>query len=134
VPALLETDPVCLARTADGDIDVPLRWARGLEAVVLGVTTRMRMVRGEWFQDRDAGVPWLPNDVVAADRAILGGKFNRARVDADLRAAIMSTPGVVEVLAMDIAFDGATRALTVAWKARAAWGDTAADTLTLGTP
>lgn len=128
--AYLVTDPICLATDRDGDIIVPLQWARGLDAVVQGCRTRLRMVRGEWFLNRDEGVRYLPNDIVPAAQSILGQKFDRLRCDADMRGAILKTPAVVEVLLMSIEFNARTRAVTVRWQARAEFGDTPVDVLT----
>lgn len=129
--APLESDPVTLATDESGDLIVPLRFATGLDAVVQGARVRMQLIRGEWFLDLDAGVPWMENDAVTETAAILGQKFNRSRVTTALRTAILSTPGVKEVLSLQVEFNGTTRAVTVTWSARAAFGDTPTDTLVI---
>lgn len=122
----LENDPVTLA-LVDGDLSFVggrMLLASGLDAVVIGAETRLRLVYGEWALNRNVGVKWLENDLVPADQAILGSKFNAARLRAECRKAILATPGVVEILQMTIEFDGVTRTATVSWRARCEFGDT----------
>jgi hypothetical protein len=77
-------------------------------------------------------VPWLQRDGVSAARAILGQRFSAAKLRAEMRRAILRTPGVVEILRLEVVFDAATRAATVTWRARCAFGDTELETLSVG--
>lgn len=137
--ALLSTDPVTLKLNADGHLDlVAMASAQpcdsGITAVVTGIRTRLRLIAGEWFLDLDAGVPWYERDGVDPSTVILGAKFDELRLRAPVLRSILSTPGVVEVLALSIKFDATTRAASITWQARCAFGDTPVDTLTVGAP
>jgi hypothetical protein len=126
--ALLLDDPVDVLLDADGDIDFSrggMSLSTGLTAVVQGIGINLAMMRGEWFLDLDAGVPWLANDVVPEAEAILGARPNEARMRFEVRDAILRTPGVLAVTALLVDFDGDTRAMTVDWRASTVFGDTA---------
>jgi hypothetical protein len=130
--APLLTDPVCLLLTEDGDLDRSahrLQFARGVDAVVQGVRTRMLLVRGEWFLDRDVGVPYLESDLVAPADAILGQRYDEAKIVAAFRRPILATPGVRGILLLRPTFTAATRSLGIEWRARTVFGDTPVDQL-----
>jgi hypothetical protein len=114
---LLATDPIDLLLDDDGDIVVveDLRLSSGVAAVAQGIRIRIQSFRGEWFLDLDDGVPYWQD--------LLGAKFNELRARAAFRDAITSAPGVVQLLSLEVGFDGATRTLTVAWEVRTAFGD-----------
>lgn len=130
--ALLETDPVCLLLDEDGDLDLSAgrgQLATGLDAAVLGARARMELIRGEWFLNLDAGVPYLERPGVSAAEALLGSRFNAVRVRSAMRKAILSTPGIVEITLLEVSFDAVTRTCFVTWRARCAFGETEKDTL-----
>lgn len=127
----LATEPVRLAAdTTTHDVIVPLRFASGVEAVVQGCRDRLMAVRGEWFRDLDLGAPWLENDRVSSSVAILGQRFNDARVRNAVRNALLGDPSgaVAEVLRLEASFNRATRVLTITWQVRATFGDTPVET------
>lgn len=121
--ALLATDPVCFARDVSGDLDLPLRLASGLEAVAIGVRSRLLLFAGEWFLDLDAGVPYLPGLGVEERAALLGQRYDAVRTRAVFRREILATPGIVALTSLQTSFDGALRRLSVAWRARCAFGE-----------
>lgn len=127
---MLETDPVTLKLVGRDLVFVNGRMllASGLDAVVIGAETRLALVFGEWFLNREVGVRWFENDLVPADRAILGARFDAAKLRRECRRAILATPGVVEILQLRVTFDAETRAAAVVWRARCEFGDT--DTVT----
>lgn len=128
---MLETDPVTLKTAADGDLVFTAgrsQLASGLDAVVIGARTRMQLIAGEWFLNRNVGVRWFENDLVTAMQAILGQRYNVLKLRAEMRRAILDTPGVVEILRLDVRFDTRTRTASVVWRARCAFGDTDLDT------
>jgi hypothetical protein len=125
MPALLSTDPLCLARDADNELIVPMRVARGMEALLILVRCRLLLWRDEWFLDRDAGMPWLetPDGVVTEADAILGQVFDAAKVARAVRREILTVPGVVDVPELRCAFDGETRNLTISFVVKARFAD-----------
>lgn len=132
VVALLVTDAVCFRRTPSGDLLFPLALARGLEAVAIGCRTRILMFAGEWFLNLQAGVKYLPSldGVTIPERAaILGQAFDPIKAKAEFRRVLLTTPGVISIPELEVAFDGPTRNLVVSWVARTAFGDTPPDTL-----
>lgn len=128
---LLETDPVVFKRTTTGDLMFPLQVARGLEAVAIGIRTRLQMCRGEWFLDLDKGIPYLPHEGLSEAIVILGKAFDPINVRAAFLREILSTPGVVDVPLLRMKFNSATRVLTLSWRAKTRFGDTPIDTLSL---
>lgn len=130
---LLETDSVCFARDANGDLEFPLRLASGLEAVAIGVRTRLLLFAGEWFLDLDAGIKYLPTDdgVILESAAILGQPFDPVKTRSEFLREILSTPGVVDVPILRLGFDGSTRVLSITWVAQTRFGDTDQNILTV---
>lgn len=129
--ALLLTDPVCFRRDENGDVLFPLELASGLEAAAIGVDARFRLVKGEFFANRDVGVPWLENEFVSKYEAILGQAYDQQRVRTALRGVALTTPGVVDVPELDVSLDASNRELSVTFVARTAFGDTPAETTEL---
>lgn len=132
---LLETDPVCFARDEDNDLIIPLRIARGMEAILILIRTRLLLWRDELFLDRDAGMPWIETEdgVVDERDAILGQVYDPVKVARAVRTEILSTPGVISIPALSSSFDGETRNLAVTFVVRAAFGDSEETTVQLAT-
>lgn len=130
---MLITDPITAKLLPDGDADIA-SWAStdafesGVAAVISGVRQRLLLIRGEWFADLDAGVPWFERDNVPAAAAILGGRFDAARVRAPILRAILNTPGVLRVVSLDVSFDAAARHVRITWAASTVFGDTPTST------
>lgn len=130
--ALLITDPIDILLDSTGDIDLTagdLQFSRGLPGVAQGCRIAVQLFRGEWFVDLDAGVPWMPNDTVSTEQAILGQRFNETKARVAIRDALLAVPGVLGLAQLLIAFDTSTRAMSVTWRARTVFGDTEPDTL-----
>ncbi len=130
--ALLITDPVCFRRKPDGDLLFPLELARGLEAVSIGVRTRILMFAGEWFLDLLAGIKYLRSldgTTVPERAALLGQRFDPVKAKSEYRREILATPGVLSVPTLLATFDGTQRRLGVTWVARTVFGDTPVETL-----
>jgi hypothetical protein len=112
---MTSNDPIDLLQDENGDVVIPLQHARGLQAARQGIRNRLLLFRGEWFLDLDAGVPWF--------QRILGHKFVESIARAELRAAILDAPGVVDITELNLSFNRTTRVLTVAFRVRAAFDD-----------
>lgn len=126
MPAI--TDKIGFPLDVDGDLDIfrfaqaTGGWTTGLEAAADGIRARLQGVRGEWFVDTALGLPWFEGDNVIATEAIIGQRYNEPYIRGLISGAILDTPGVSEILSLELAFDGRTRILTASWKARCAFG------------
>lgn len=129
---MLSTDAVARRLTADGDLDISAgrsQFVAGLDGVAAGIRARLELIRGEFFWDRAAGVPYLENDYVTARDALLGQAFNEARARTAYAAALLSTPGALKIGRLDIAFDSRTRACRITYQVSTIFGDTAVTTV-----
>lgn len=110
------TRPIDLLLDSDGDlvIDSDVHFSTGVNAVAQGIRIRLQNFKGEWFLDLDDGVPYYQD--------ILGQKYDQNKVRDAFRDAILATPGVEELLKLEVSFDGQTRTLSVEWEVRAATG------------
>jgi hypothetical protein len=84
-------------------------------AVAQAVLTRLRLLRGEWFLDTTAGMPWA-TDVL--------GKYTGATYDAAIRQCILGTQGVTEITRYLSSADSGTRKLTVTVTINTLYGTT----------
>ena len=125
----LITDRIDWKLDANGVLIIPPVWVSGLEAVVQRMRIRIRMTRGEWFLDREFGVPYFDNDVVPESQALLGQRYDEIKARAAIRDAILDTDDIVSVQRMELAFNNSTRALSVTFEVVTAFGDTITDTL-----
>ncbi len=73
------------------------------------VKIRLLKVRGEWFRNTEAGVPYF-------DGAEIKGR-NVQHILAEIRTTILETPGVGEITQFDHAINPSTRKLSVTWRA-----------------
>lgn len=118
--ALLESDPLDVLLGEDGDIVVDpvlgVTFVSGIAGVAQLVKISLRLFLGEWFLDLDAGVPYF--------QTILGKKYDAVTLRAEMVKAVVSVPGVVEILSLTLEFDGATREASVSLALRTEFGDT----------
>lgn len=127
-PFPLESDPQDVALDADGDILIDeqgLHFVSGKDAVVQAVLIRLRMFRGEWALNQDIGVPYFED--LIGDASKVAGVEDRAR--AAFGAAILDVPGVETILQLDVKINRQTRGMTVTWRAKCTFGDTAEGTV-----
>lgn len=123
--AVLSTDPLVFARTADGNLEIPLRKVSGFEAIAILVGAAWRLWRDEYFLNRDIGVPYLETEdgVVTERDAILGQAFDYAKLQRALRVEAMAIRGVRDLVGFRAVFDGETRNATVSGTIRSDFGD-----------
>lgn len=79
------------------------------------VRQRLQLFQGEWFLDPGAGVPWL--------QEVLEKGADVARVESIIKATILGTPGVEELVEFGVSFDGPTRQLQIEFRVRTTDGD-----------
>jgi hypothetical protein len=86
----------------------------GADAVAQEVKVRLQFFLGEWFLDTRLGVPYFEK--------ILGQKPRINALKGIFRKAIMSTPGMISMSDFSIAYDGASRVLSVSFTGQASSG------------
>src|SRR5580658_4367459 len=92
-----------LSPTGDYTIGQPF-YVNNVQAVSQAISTRLKLWVGEWFVDQTDGTPYPTQ--------ILGERYNR-NPDAAIKARILGTPGVTNLISYSSQFDGNTRILTV---------------------
>lgn len=130
--AVLSTDPVCFARDANNELIIPLRIARGVEAVAILVRTVLLLWRDEWFLDRSIGTPWLETEdgAVPERDALLGQTYDPGKTARTLRKEILQIPGVLDVTEFRSSYDGEARTMTASCVVSTVFGDTQPITVT----
>lgn len=88
----------------------------GADQAAQGVTTRLKLFKGEWFLDLQAGTPWF--------QEILVDNPDVRRIESVLKARILGHQDVEEMLSFALEFDRATRDLTVQFEANTIYGPT----------
>lgn len=81
----------------------------GLEAIRQHLQVRLRLFLGEWFLDTTVGVPWFQQVFQKNTTFIV--------VQQVLKDAILSTPGVIQLLKFNFDYAGATREATLDFQA-----------------
>lgn len=87
----------------------------GLEAIRQDVEQRLSLIRGEWFLDNALGFPLFQQVLVKSP--VLSA------IKALYRDALLETPGVVSVNALDLTFNSQTRKLKVFFSASTDLGE-----------
>lgn len=93
-----------------------LQWVRGPDAVILRLGWRLAFWRGEWALDLRLGIPYA--------RQFFRRNPSRNLMIQILGDVIRSTPGISELLSIDVAFDKAKRRASVSFVARLEDGET----------
>lgn len=91
-------------------VDGGLALTESVEAVRQYLRSKLKTVRGEWFLDLTAGVPYYEEVFKKGPDPVV--------IDAVFKEAILTTPGVLELLEFDMDLDGLTRKLTLQFKIR----------------
>ncbi len=121
---MLKTDPIDLKfdpTTGELVVTDNIQLSSGVDGVAQSIRQRLQLFQGEWFLNLEEGTPYFTE--------ILGAKFNEAKIRGAIRPVILAAPGVTELLSLAVAFDGATRNLSVSWEVKTVFDDTVADTL-----
>jgi hypothetical protein len=114
--------PATLKLDENGKLDFSggtLHVISGSDAIVQGVLTRMRLFRGEWYADDEAGVPYRQKVFVKNP--------NIADIENEFRAVIRNSPGITAVEYVRLTLNGDTREATVSWRATTIDGEAVDD-------
>jgi|SRR6185436_8052168 len=98
-----------LALDTDGDLLVPVSIAAGPIAYIHRINSRLRFYAGEYFLDTRLGVPYYQTIYVKGT--------SLAVMNAILRKAIITCPGVVSCDEFESSIDTRKRIATANWKA-----------------
>lgn len=79
-------------------------WKDAPEGVAQAVVSRLRLLAGEWFLDLREGTHYVGG---------VWGKHTQESFDPVIRARILETEGVTEIVEYESLFDGESRKLTV---------------------
>lgn len=85
------------------------------EAVAQAVLTRLKLWTGEWFLDTTEGTPW--------QQAVLG-TGNARTAEPVIRARILGTQGVNEIIALSLNVDHDSRTATISAEIDTVYGQT----------
>jgi hypothetical protein len=91
-------------------------YAKEQEAVAQNVRTRLQLLKGEWFLDVDAGVPYL--------QEIMIKPANLPLAESLIKQTIIETDGVDELRSFDVVFNRNTRRLDVSATVSTIYGST----------
>jgi hypothetical protein len=95
-------------QTDDGDLALEsnrLSLVDGRLQVRQALLARLRVFRGEWFLDQEAGTPWF--------QEILGKNLNPGGAESAIKGVIRETPGVLRLIEFSFTVDRRTRVATV---------------------
>lgn len=131
----LETDPIDLRLTADGDLyltdDLQIEMIAGRPAVGQMIEMQLELVaasggggdpthpdfqEGEWFFDLDAGTRWYD---------VLGQRYNEPRARQVARESAESCLNVKKLESLSLEFDGEDRDLDIDFRASTEFGSVA---------
>lgn len=87
--------------SADGTLAV----TRNALAIGQHVRARLKTFEGEWFLDTAAGVTWLTE--------IFGKGYDPSLAESVVKAEILNTDGVKEILSFSVGFNQTTRNLII---------------------
>lgn len=125
LPPLLETDPRDWALDRNNNLIIPIRYLRGLPAILQAARVKLSLAKGEWFLNIDLGQPYLETEdgTVSRSEAILGdGQFDPAKATRSMRFSLESIRGVRQVTDIRSSFAGDTRTVSVVWSADTQFG------------
>lgn len=103
-----------------------LNLSRGITGAAQGALIRVKQIKGEWFLNRrGVGVPYFKvTGVVDGQEALLGKPFNRVTFEAAIRAVLVASPAVSQVLMLAAVEDRRVRKVSSRWQLRTEFGDT----------
>lgn len=109
-----------------GDIDVSqqdLHQTSGMQAVIQGVSIRLKFFMGEWFADLSVGVPYF--------QQVLVKNPNINVLTSVFRTIILGTPGVNSLSSLSLDYNASARTLSVTFAGDTDFGQFDAQTVEL---
>lgn len=85
------------------------------EAVAQLIKTRLALWTGEWFLDRDEGMPWMQQVI---------GRGHMSTYDAAIQLRILETPGVVGIEKYSSTYNSTTRTVSISATVNTQYGIT----------
>lgn len=120
----LESEFVDVEIDSNNHVIIPMRHISGSKGVAQRIHIALLTVRGEWFRDRDLGIPLVPSPGVDPAIVILGNKALDVNLaEAQFRDAISRVPGVARIDSLSLVLNAATRRLTVLWQVTCTFDD-----------
>lgn len=92
------------------------------EYLIQKIRYTLSIVKGEWFFNRDIGVPYIPSEDL--DKRLHGGI-----IEAGMQSEIMKIEGISKILRFDSSVNIATRTLIIDFSVQLDTGDIFSDTL-----
>jgi hypothetical protein len=93
-----------------------------LEYLTQKIRHTLSLVKGEWFFNREIGVPYIPNEDL--DKRLHGGI-----IEAGIQSEIMKIEGISKMFRFDSSMNPATRTLTIDFTVQLDTGETLSDTV-----
>jgi len=87
----------------------------GLDLMVQRLRQSLWFFRGEWYLDITDGVPYYQDILLKAP--------DRITVESEIKAAIVETPGVTDLLSFDVEYENAIRRFRVVFSVKTIYGD-----------
>lgn len=115
-----------LALGSDGDIyteNYRLARVSGNDQIAQRISTRLKLLLGEWFLDNAMGVPWFEQILIKNPR--------RAIVAGVIKRTILDTPGVQELTSFDVV-EGDERKIMVQFAVTTSGGNAVTSSVEMG--
>jgi hypothetical protein len=88
-------------------------FATDSEAVRINIAARIRVILGEWFMDMTIGVPYFQNPNLPAQQNITDKPVDLSFAEATLKAIILQTEDVIELISFNMVYNPQTRQLSI---------------------
>lgn len=100
------------------DLDVgslDLQIVSGADSVLQNIRIKLKLWRGEWFMDTEAGTPYLED--------VLGKRISLAGALASIRASVLEVDGVQTITSFNYTFNRKTRKLDYEFEVQTPYGN-----------
>lgn len=95
-------------------VNYDLFLVKGQDLMKQRLVQSLKFFLGEWYLDETAGVPYF--------QEILKKAPDRVIVESAFKAAIMKTPGVIELTVFNITYDNPIRNVYISFKVKTVYG------------